>query len=713
MFNTPKNTDRIILPNTVNINTLYGNITEEYIPQAKPQASGFARFIGDSNDAKTVRKIWEFCRLNFTYKFDGYPDSKEIIRLPNASFKDKAIDCEDFVILVAATLLNLKIPFMVRFATYSHTATSHIYVIALIKGRKVIIDPCNDKFNEEFKGIFWDTSYDEKGKIVKVTRALGQSPTALRLGSIDIQALKELAKSNPNFLFGTVAPTEKKLEKVEIATPMIKDTDGYVQAMMKSLRDNKKENKISSQNLAKTYNITIQTEVKELTELAIVYVARELAHQTDKTVEQKYQEIVKLYQNQVRLNHRSSESIMFQQYSTPAPISYLMGVFCGIDKPGNYFEPSAGNGLLTIAGNSKDFRVNEISELRYQNLLDYKEGYKSVTKFHSDVVSYPDTHAYRKSFDAVLTNPPFGKLAGKIPYGSGQSQIKVNKLDHLMALLALECMKDNGKCAIILGGHTTFDEKGRIKARTSGGGQAAGDRYFFSYLYHNYNVKDIILVDGDLYARQGTQFDVRVVLIDGRKAKPNGFAPLKDKMNTDVVKTFDELYQRFMGDMPGVENVIKEIPQPQITEGMGTNLILKSRQGSERFSYDGWVYQIGNEISEGSLLSKRDEFKELLKDKRFEDYFEFDKFYFDVTIRKKYDGYNVRVLEEWLVYHVFKVNPDDTVTVLLREDSRGNPFKNVIPQIEAIVKPKPKPKNLNLLILKAKAIKLKALAISF
>ena len=763
MFDSPKETDRIILSNPVDINVLYGNITKQYILQAKPQASGFARFIRNENDAKTVRKIWEYCRNNFTYKFDGYPDSQEIVRMPNASFADKAIDCEDFVILIAATLLNLKIPFIVRFSTYTHTPISHIYIIAIIKNRKVIIDPCNPEYNQEFKGIFWDTYYDANGKIGKITRALGQAQfDAFRLGNIgDIQAF---AKNNPNILFGTMKPSEYK----PYDKPYFKDNHGYVQAMMNSLRDNKKENKVSSQNLAKTYGITVQTEVKELTELAIVKVARELAHQQNKTVEQKYQDIVQLYQNQVRLNHRSSESIMFQQYSTPAPISYLMGVFVGIDKQSEnkrYLEPSAGNGLLTIAGNEKDFYVNEISDFRFQNLK--TQNYHEVTRVDASQ-KLADLYYKAKSFDGIITNPPFGKLPVGVMIGKGEATIKVQKLDHLMALRALDCMKDDGKAAIILGGHTSYDEQGRIKARTSGGSQASGDRYFYNYLYHNYNVKDIILIDGDLYARQGTQFDVRVVLIDGRKATPAGFAPLKDQVNTEVVKTFDELVNRFMGDVipdeltqkfikPNTTKIIIEEEKstesiktthkvgdivldlerntkatinkitkpkergaftdlegqrlditredgkkainmpgsrfqkiettPTITEGMGLKMILMARQGTELFTYDGWVYEIGNEISGASLISKREEFKHLLREKRFEDFYEFDKFYFDVSILKEYRNGNSSygIIGEKLVYHVFKVNPDGSIKVLLTEDSTGNPFKNIIPKIEAIV----------------------------
>ena len=65
----------------------------------------------------------------------------------------------------------------------------------------------------------------------------------------------------------------------------------------------------------------------------MVQIARDLAHEEGKTVKEKFDSIVGLYNNQVNLSHRTSESVLFQQYSTPAPIGYLMGVYCGVDNP--------------------------------------------------------------------------------------------------------------------------------------------------------------------------------------------------------------------------------------------------------------------------------------------------------------------------------------------------------------------------------------------
>jgi hypothetical protein len=96
-------------------------------------------------------------------------------------------------------------------------------------------------------------------------------------------------------------------------------------------------------------------------------------------------------------------------------------------------------------------------------------------------------------------------------------------------------MKDDGRAAIIIGGHTEWDSEGRIIA--------GKNRIFFSYLYHHYHVADVINIDGDLYSRQGTSFDVRLILIDGRKATPDGYPPLKDRDDT-VVRDFETLFRR-------------------------------------------------------------------------------------------------------------------------------------------------------------------------
>lgn len=307
----------------------------------------------------------------------------------------------------------------------------------------------------------------------------------------------------------------------------------FVSLVIKEMTGGTTFTKRSLEKLAAGFGITDKIAVKELTELAIVLMARKLAHSFG-SIYQRFYLIVELYSKQVDLSHRTSQSMLLQQYSTPAPIGYLAGIFCELEAfkktEGLCFEPSAGNGLLTIAALPKNVYVNEIDFIRSNNLR--VQGYAEVTQ--QDATQ--SFKGYWKRFDAVITNPPFGNLSTAVPYET----YKITSLEHLMALRALETMKDTGRAAIIIGGHTKWDELGRI--------QAGRNRIFFNYLYSRYNVMDVININGKkLYSRQGTGVNVRLILIDGRKDTPQGAAPLFNKMDDTIVNTFEELYDRVTG----------------------------------------------------------------------------------------------------------------------------------------------------------------------
>ena len=311
--------------------------------------------------------------------------------------------------------------------------------------------------------------------------------------------------------------------------------ESYIESITEQFLRGDKLNKISLEKEAKKFGITNVREVKEQTEYALVCIYRKLAHDSNKTIEERFKSIIDFYKRQVNLSLRTSTSVLLQQYSTPAPIAFLMGIYCGINKPHKsslYFEPSAGNGLLTIAGYADNFEVNELDDIRVTNLQ--RDSYKSIT--HKDSSKLDFFKDKVKKYDAVITNPPFGALE-KYEYQTFDGYT-IKALDHLMAILALSAMKDTGKAAIIIGGHTNYDEVGRI--------QAGKNRIFLNYLYSHYHVEDVININGDLYSQMGTSFNIRLILINGRKAEVSGFAPLRDETISNQINTFQELYQRII-----------------------------------------------------------------------------------------------------------------------------------------------------------------------
>lgn len=274
------------------------------------------------------------------------------------------------------------------------------------------------------------------------------------------------------------------------------------------------------------------TDLQEIAETAIVQRARGIASSESTNNAEKFKRIKKLYENQPSLNQRDSERVMKQQYSTPVPYAFLADMYVnGNGKEiKSALEPSAGNGMLTIGLPKDAVHVNDIDAQRLENLR--RQGFKNVT-------SQDGTQPFAdKDVDVVVTNPPFGSATPKEYDG-----YKISSLEGQMAINALESMKDDGRAAIIIGGKTEYAKNGSLNPK---------DKAFLGYLYSHYNVEDVINVDGSLYAKQGTSYPTRIILINGRRnydPEHKVFPPVKKDARAETVKDYDELYKRIEDDI--------------------------------------------------------------------------------------------------------------------------------------------------------------------
>lgn len=284
---------------------------------------------------------------------------------------------------------------------------------------------------------------------------------------------------------------------------------------------------------------TSATDMQELVELAMTNETRNVAMKYINSAKQKfgYDLILSMYNMQPLLNARDSTRFERQQYSTPTPFGYVMGQFVNSGKKvGSVLEPSAGNGALTITFPAGIVHVNDIDERRVENLRTL--GYGKVTTQDALI-------PFDEKVDAVVTNPPFGTTTAK-EFDGGK--LKISSLEGLMAINALDSMKDDGRAAIVIGGNTSYRDNGAMQSK---------DMKLFAYLYSHYNVVDVINLDGDMYKRNGTKYDVRIILIDGRKTGPFKLTapPVRKKARAEQVKTFDELYNRVQDDIRSIQQM--------------------------------------------------------------------------------------------------------------------------------------------------------------
>ncbi len=307
------------------------------------------------------------------------------------------------------------------------------------------------------------------------------------------------------------------------------------------------------------------TDLQELVERAVSLRARSIAEHTltggPGTQEIGFNKIVKLYTTQPVLSDRDVERIQRQQYSTPVPMGYLMDQFMMSHghKGKRLLEPSAGNGALTIGVPKDNCHVNDIDPRRLANLR--AMGFKVIT--NQDALQPFDGR-----YDLVVTNPPFGTAPAPRTY---DGLFEITTLEGQMAINALESMTDDGRAAIIVGGSigkwpTPYEKNGRL--------QKVADRQFFGYLYSHYNVVDIIPIDGkSLYSRNGTGYNVRMILIDGRRRDAEGnvirevnaenrvFPPVKEEARPEAVTTYDELYKRVQDDILRIQQRLDVAPR--------------------------------------------------------------------------------------------------------------------------------------------------------
>ena len=292
------------------------------------------------------------------------------------------------------------------------------------------------------------------------------------------------------------------------------------------------------------------TDLQELVETAIVKRARGIASSESTNDAEKFKRIKTLYENQPSLNQRDSERVMKQQYSTPAPYAFLADMYVkGKGKViDSALEPSAGNGMLTIGLPMDKVHVNDIDAQRLANLR--RQGFKNVT-------SQDGTQPFAdKDVDVVVTNPPFGSATPKEYDG-----YKISSLEGQMAINALESMKGDGRAAIIIGGKTEYAKNGSLNPK---------DKAFLGYLYSHYNVEDVINVDGSLYAKQGTSYPTRIILINGRRnydPEHKVFPPVEKDARAETVKDYDELYKRIEDDILRSTEQPMDIHRNEVREG--------------------------------------------------------------------------------------------------------------------------------------------------
>lgn len=269
--------------------------------------------------------------------------------------------------------------------------------------------------------------------------------------------------------------------------------------------------------------------VDELVKLAGVLAARD-AVAAGKDPATTFGMLAKIAERMPNLGTRTSGSVERQAYSTPLPIAYVASRLAGVSEAGTVYEPTAGNGALLIEAAPRSVIANELDGDRAQALRE--QGF-SVTQDDASEFARSPTN------DAVIANPPFGAVKNADGSGrrwairdGGRVLFDTPDIDQAIAWKALLGMKSNGRAVLIVGAPND-----KIQDRTKGYVAGAKQKFYYA-LYNHYNVVGHYTLSGDLYAKQGAQWPVDLIVIDGVGTSA---LPLPAKQAPRWIASLDEL----------------------------------------------------------------------------------------------------------------------------------------------------------------------------
>ena len=197
--------------------------------------------------------------------------------------------------------------------------------------------------------------------------------------------------------------------------------------------------------------------------------------------------------------------------------------------------------------------------------------------------AHPLPKGMHRSFDVVVTNPPFSRWEEEkfdrecLVRTCFQNHIGLSRhlrLEHLMCGLALQCLKDSGRAAMIIMGHVRFGADGFI------------DKYrpFFNWLYRHFHVDDVINMNSfKLYNRQGAVERTMLILVSGKKQKAQGVAP--DRQEAPELAEIREQLFRIMDTckvqpLQAPASIDSAIEKPQTNHDSAPSSINEKRTGT-------------------------------------------------------------------------------------------------------------------------------------
>lgn len=124
-------------------------LMKNVIATTTDQTRLLARQLKGKTPHESCANVWQFCFDHLQYEKDEV--GKEQVRSPARTWRDRkrGVDCDCMTVFIGSILTNLGIPFVIRLTRYTQREFEHVYPVALINGKSIIMDCVVHRFNYE------------------------------------------------------------------------------------------------------------------------------------------------------------------------------------------------------------------------------------------------------------------------------------------------------------------------------------------------------------------------------------------------------------------------------------------------------------------------------------------------------------------------------------------------------------------------------------
>lgn len=140
------------------------DIIKVIIKADKKDDKRFCKFAEQFRGDGGLKRLWEFVKYQIAYKTDDFGEQN--IKLPAALWLARHGDCKSKTLFINQILKCLGIDYITRFTSYTNLDFTHVYSIAVLGNKEIILDSVYDYFNKE---VAYTKKKDYMAKISMIT----------------------------------------------------------------------------------------------------------------------------------------------------------------------------------------------------------------------------------------------------------------------------------------------------------------------------------------------------------------------------------------------------------------------------------------------------------------------------------------------------------------------------------------------------------------